>query len=150
MYIWMIRIYQMLASRVRNGPGNWMRGIDQISRGQPLSRRAFPGLISQISKVTTKQNLKYHSLKFHPCRSELNYLFLGGHFSQWERDRDTKRNGRRYRGRWSIHVHISINSQKDKIWLKARNWDYTVPIRLECVSTDQLNLNEIKWRFLEM
>lgn len=54
-----------------------MRGIDQISRGQPLSRRAFPGLISQISKVTTKQNLKYHSLKFHPCRSELNYLFLG-------------------------------------------------------------------------
>lgn len=62
---------------VRNGPGNWMRGIDQISRGQPLSRRAFPGLISQISKVTTKQNLKYHSLKFHPCRSELNYLFLG-------------------------------------------------------------------------
>lgn len=77
MYIWMIRIYQMMASRVRNGPGNWMRGIDQISRGQPLSRRAFPGLISQISKVTTKQNLKYHSLKFHPCRSELNYLFLG-------------------------------------------------------------------------
>lgn len=54
-----------------------MRGIDQISRGQPLSRRAFPGLISQISKVTTKQNLKYHLLKFHPCQSELNYLFLG-------------------------------------------------------------------------
>lgn len=54
-----------------------MRGIDQISRGQPLSQRAFPGLISQISKVTTKQNLKYHSLKCHPCRSELNYLFLG-------------------------------------------------------------------------